>query len=209
VVICTINTLVLIVYFTVVAAGSTTFVTCLTSFVGCAVGCVAQFTSGSASYGTVQVGHQVLWIIKAGPTGDTLRTLKWVTGLAGVFAQELGSQDEIVELVHNVGLAFIPVSLNHKTITWSVINSILHIHQLNIDLSTEEAGSARENVSDGNCLRVGVHITVLGENTIDGCYLADGLSSVDQSDLLGVGHLNTAGRWDCVVRRKLNMIISY
>lgn len=65
-------------------------------------------------------------VVSITPAGSAL-LLRANTALARITTLELGQHNEVVELVHNVSLLVIPVSLNDKAIARLVVERVAHL----------------------------------------------------------------------------------
>lgn len=74
-----------------------------------------------------------------------------------------GLHTEGIKLVHGVNLILVFISLNHKAVSWSVVDGVLHAIQLDGNSVCPSALNFREDVNDGHnsCLQVNqAHVRV-------------------------------------------------
>ena len=74
----------------------------------------------------ITIEHQILRIVKVGPTFGTRVHVSRFACLAWVFALSQRVEREIVQLINDVGLSRILVSLDDKAVTWPVVRSVTH-----------------------------------------------------------------------------------
>lgn len=98
-----VNALINITNFAIITARQAARRAFLALLVGCSISREAEFTTRSACDRTVSEVHQVLGVLEVVPTRGALRSVTSAR-LAGVFTLKLGSQNEVVQFVHNKGL---------------------------------------------------------------------------------------------------------
>ena len=207
-IVCTVNALFDVANVSVISASQTAFVAAFALQIWWAIGSESKLTSRSASHSSVEVVHKVLRVVKVIPAGEADLAI-CITSLARIVAFKHRKHDEIIELVHDVGLVCIPVRLNDKTITWFVVNSILHIFKFDSDRSTIlVTWSSNKNVGDCDCTRVSVDNT-WSQVISFSSHSASSELLVDQRDLLGISHLDTTSSWERVHWCEVNLVHSY
>jgi hypothetical protein len=133
-----------------------------------------------------------------------------ITSLARVLAQKCRSQNKVIQLVHNVNLVWIRVSLNHKAVTRFVIDRITDFIKLNSDFVSVSANHICKYICNCDRLRIRLNNTILARSkcTSWGSHRANRCCSLGQTDLLRIRHLNTACVGNCVVRSEPYNVVS-
>lgn len=104
-------------------------------FINVAVCGKAGVAEGAARCCAVGVEHQEVGIVEIRPAVKARVAVTRHAGLARVLTIKLGFQNKIIQLVDDVGLGLISVGLDHKTVTWLVVDGVLNIFEQNCDLS--------------------------------------------------------------------------
>lgn len=92
--------------------------------------------------------------------------------------------------------------MNNETISGLIVHCVFHVLKSDRDLISVK-GRANKDILDGDSLRVRVNHAVCRVSVHRSDHSANSGSAIDQAYLLGVGHLDRAGRRDGVHRSEL------